>query len=169
MSLLRICFALPKLHCRPVETHFAAHHPLDDSQLVAVGYHCDVSYVAASHGVLGRFFGRESVVMLRPLVPRGRVESGESNSMLLGMKHADPKTLSKLTALLKGLRKLPLKEKSPGVFYYRSRAFLHFHDDEAGIFADIRLTGDWERYCVSGKTAQADLLAQARQFMEGLA
>jgi hypothetical protein len=89
--------------------------------------------------------------------------------MLLGMKHAGPETLSKLGTLLKRLRKLPLKEKAPGVFYFRSRAFLHFHDDEAGIFADIRLAADWERHCVSAKSAQTELLAQAREFTQSLA
>ena len=31
-----------------------------------------------------------------------------------------------------------LTERTPGTFYRRSRAFLHFHADPAGIFADVR-------------------------------
>jgi hypothetical protein len=31
-----------------------------------------------------------------------------------------------------------LVERSRGVFYLRSKAFLHFHQDPAGLFADIR-------------------------------
>jgi hypothetical protein len=46
------------------------------------------------------------------------------------MKHAGPSALDQLDALLDELRDLPgLREKSPGVFYRGSRAFLHFHED----------------------------------------
>ena len=31
-----------------------------------------------------------------------------------------------------------LTEKGRGVFYLKSRAFLHFHEDAAGLFADVR-------------------------------
>jgi hypothetical protein len=49
------------------------------------------------------------------------------------MKHAGPETFVLLASLLEKLRERPLlKEKSPGVFYLKSRAFLHFHDDPAG-------------------------------------
>ncbi len=42
--------------------------------------------------------------------------------------------------LLEKLRQRPvLREKSPGIFLLKSRAFLHFHDDPAGIFADMKL------------------------------
>jgi hypothetical protein len=83
--------------------------------------------------------------------------------MLLGMKHAGTQTLDKLAPLLERLRKLPLKEKARGVFYFRSRAFLHFHEDEAGIFADIRPGDAWQRHEVSAKRAQNSLLALARK------
>ena len=55
------------------------------------------------------------------------------------MKHADPQTLASLAALLRRLRAQPsLIERRPGVFYLGSRAYLHFHDDPAGIFADVK-------------------------------
>jgi hypothetical protein len=42
--------------------------------------------------------------------------------------------------LLIELRKqAALREKAAGVFYLKSKAFLHFHDDPAGIFADVKL------------------------------
>ncbi len=104
---------------------------------------------------------------MRPVVLWGRVETTNYGIMLKRMKHADAGTLGKLGTLLKQLRKLPLKEKSPGVFYFRSRAFLHFHDDEAGIFADIKLADQWERYCVSKRDAQAAMLARASRFTRG--
>ena len=59
------------------------------------------------------------------------------------MKHAGPDALSRLAPTLTGLRALPeLREKGPGVFYRRSRAFLHFHDDPTGLYADVRAADD---------------------------
>jgi hypothetical protein len=56
------------------------------------------------------------------------------------MKHAGPQTLASLAPLLQRLRAMPaLVERRPGVFYLGSRAYLHFHDDPAGIFADVKL------------------------------
>lgn len=60
------------------------------------------------------------------------------------MKHAGANALDRLESLLAKLRTLPgVKEKKRGVFYWKNRAFLHFHDDPKGIFADLRDdTGD---------------------------
>ncbi|HEX6867032.1 MAG TPA: hypothetical protein VF122_07360 [Caulobacteraceae bacterium] len=59
------------------------------------------------------------------------------------MKHAGPAALDALEPLLARVRALPgLKEKARGTFYRKSRAFLHFHEDSAGLFADVRLDGD---------------------------
>jgi hypothetical protein len=56
------------------------------------------------------------------------------------MKHARQYTLGKLRPLLVELRKRSaLREKCVGVFYLKSKAFLHFHNDLAGIFADVKL------------------------------
>ena len=67
------------------------------------------------------------------------------------MKHATPETLNRLSPLLQQIRTRipPLKEKGAGKFYYKSAAFLHFHDDPAGIFADLKVQGDWQRYPVN--------------------
>ena len=66
------------------------------------------------------------------------------------MKHAGPAALDALEPLLARLRALPgLTEKGRGVFYRRSRAFLHFHEDPTGLHADVRLAGDdFERFRV---------------------
>jgi len=49
------------------------------------------------------------------------------------MKHATAETLAGFGDLLEQLRRIPgLVEKRPGVFYRKSRAFLHFHEDPAG-------------------------------------
>ena len=56
------------------------------------------------------------------------------------MRHATPEDLERLSVLLADLRHVRgLTERSPGVFYRRSRAFLHFHHDPTGMYADVRL------------------------------
>jgi hypothetical protein len=58
------------------------------------------------------------------------------------MKHAGPQTLAELEPLLVKLRAVAgLVERKPGTFYLRSSAFLHFHEDPAGVFADVKLDG----------------------------
>lgn len=77
------------------------------------------------------------------------------------MRHAGPATLQRIAPLLDELRALPaLVEKRPGVFYLKSRAFLHFHDDPSGIFADVRLAEDFVRLPVTSRSQQADVLAR---------
>jgi hypothetical protein len=75
------------------------------------------------------------------------------------MKHAGPRTLARISPLLEELRARPvLREKRPGVFYLKSRAFLHFHDDPSGIFADVRLADEFVRLPVTSSSQQSDLL-----------
>lgn len=55
------------------------------------------------------------------------------------MKHAGAAVLDQLEPLLDRIRACAgLREKSRGIFYLKSRAYLHFHEDPAGIFVDIR-------------------------------
>lgn len=79
------------------------------------------------------------------------------------MKHATPAVLDRLEPLLARLRTLPLKERSRGVFYLNSRAFLHFHEDPAGLYADIRASDgkDFDRLPVDTAEAQDALVALA--------
>lgn len=75
------------------------------------------------------------------------------------MKHAGPATLARVLPLLEQLRaRTVLREPRPGVFYLKSRAFLHFHDDPSGVFADVRLADDFVRLQVTSSSQQADLL-----------
>lgn len=80
------------------------------------------------------------------------------------MKHATPAALNQLEPLLADLRTLGLIEKSRGVFYRKSRAFLHFHEDPKGLFADVRDADgrDFERFDVTEAAGRAALLAAAR-------
>jgi hypothetical protein len=75
------------------------------------------------------------------------------------MKHAGPDTLARIATLLAELRSREvLREPRPGCFWLKSRAFLHFHDDPSGIFADVRLADDFVRMPVTSRSQQADLL-----------
>ncbi len=77
------------------------------------------------------------------------------------MKHAGPSTLLMLEGLINKLRGLPgLVERRPGTFYVKSSAYLHFHEDPAGVFADVKLTGDaFSRFPVNTKAEQALLFS----------
>jgi len=77
------------------------------------------------------------------------------------MKHAGSDTLNRLAPLLRRLRMLPgLVERKPGIFYVRSNAFLHFHEDPAGIFADVKVNGrSFERLPVQTAADRSSLLA----------
>jgi hypothetical protein len=76
------------------------------------------------------------------------------------MRHARDTALDELeTDLLPSLRECEgLMERSRGVFYRRSKAFLHFHEDPAGLFADVRLGEDFERVEVTRPEQRAALL-----------
>ena len=74
------------------------------------------------------------------------------------MKHAGPEALDSLAELLAAVRARGLKEPRRGIFYRKGKAWLHFHEDKAGLFADIRLGMEWERFRVSHAAEQANLL-----------
>ena len=81
------------------------------------------------------------------------------------MRHARDVDLDRIEQLLDQLRSLDgLTEKSRGVFYRRSRAFLHFHADGADTYADIRITGDeFERTRATTEAEQRALVATVRR------
>lgn len=82
------------------------------------------------------------------------------------MKHATPRSLDRLEPLLEKLRRQGgLKEKSRGVFYFKSKATLHFHEDPAGLFADFRTTGDWRRFSVNTAGERVALLRVVAAFV----
>jgi hypothetical protein len=73
------------------------------------------------------------------------------------VKHATAPALDRLEPLLKRIRRhTALKEKSRGVFYLKSRSFLHFHEDPLGLFADLGMGDDFVRYPVNSK-AERDM------------
>jgi hypothetical protein len=76
------------------------------------------------------------------------------------MKHAGVETLRQLSDLLGQIRQRPaLKEKKLGLFYRRSKSFLHFHEDTAGVFADLSFGDSFERYPANTKQEWKALLS----------
>jgi hypothetical protein len=82
------------------------------------------------------------------------------------MKHAGDAALDRLEPLLTSLRAMPaLREKSRGTFYRGSRAFVHFHEDPDGLFADVRFGDDFERVAVTSAAQQRSLVRRIRQML----
>lgn len=76
------------------------------------------------------------------------------------MKHADYKTPESLDNVLLQLRaNKALVERTPGSFYFKSKAFLHFREEPTGLFADVKrgLLG-FERMRVNTKLEQERFL-----------
>jgi len=86
------------------------------------------------------------------------------------VKHAGPETLVRIGGLLEELRQRePLRERRPGTFYVKSKAFLHFHDDPAGVFADVKLDlREFTRLAVTTPAQQRALLQRVDACLGGL-
>jgi hypothetical protein len=82
------------------------------------------------------------------------------------VRHATPETLDLLEPLLAELRRISaLRERKRGNFCRGSQAFLHFHEDAAGLFADVKVGRGWERLPVDGARAHAALLRRVRRLL----
>jgi len=78
------------------------------------------------------------------------------------MKHASDEALDSLEGLLKDMRALSgLQERKRGVFYCKSQAFAHFHEDPEGLFADLKTAFGWQRFAVNTKSQQKEFLQAA--------
>ncbi len=85
---------------------------------------------------------------------------------MLPGKHAGEEALDQLDGLIARPRKLQGRsEKKRGVFYHRSKAFLPFNEDAAGLFVDLGQGDKFVRYRVQTVKGRARLLAMARQEM----
>jgi hypothetical protein len=80
------------------------------------------------------------------------------------VKHAGADALEALEPLLEQLRAVDgLREKSRGTFYRKSRAFLHFHEDAAGLFADLKQGDDFVRLPVNNRAEIAALIRATKK------
>ncbi|PYP87782.1 MAG: hypothetical protein DMF61_09045 [Blastocatellia bacterium AA13] len=79
------------------------------------------------------------------------------------MKHAGEKALDELEDLICDIRKLGgLRERRRGAFYKKAIGFLHFHEDPAGLFADLKVGDRFERFPVGTHAEREQLLARVR-------
>ena len=58
-----------------------------------------------------------------------------------------------------------LKEKKRGTFYYKSSGFLHFHEDPAGLFADLKVGSNYRRFAVNTAAEQRGFLARVKALL----
>jgi hypothetical protein len=84
------------------------------------------------------------------------------------MRHARSDALDELEPMLEALRSLPgLSERSRGIFYRGSKAFLHFHEDPSGHHVDVRFTDDFERHRVATAREQQTVVTRVRKALSG--
>lgn len=82
------------------------------------------------------------------------------------MKHAGNQALDTLEDVLAKIREQPgLKEKKRGVFYLKSSAFLHFHEDKLGMFADVRTSNGWMRYPITRSEHRVSFLHEIERLI----
>lgn len=109
--------------------------------------------------MIGMTRGETRAVRRNPERARSAQRAAEPPLSAVAMRHAGPSTLARIVPLLEKLRAYPvLCEQRPGIFYLKSRAFLHFHDHPSGVFADVRLAEDFVRLPVTTASQQVDLL-----------
>jgi hypothetical protein len=84
------------------------------------------------------------------------------------VKHAGPEALGAVAELLDAIRARDgLREQRPGIFYRKRKAWLHFHEDPAGLFADLRIATEWRRFPASRREQQRELLAAIDASLRG--
>jgi hypothetical protein len=76
------------------------------------------------------------------------------------MRHATGAALDRLDELLQHVRRRhpQLKERKRGAFYRAGQGWLHFHEDAAGLFADLKVNGTWSRHPVNTATEYETIL-----------
>jgi hypothetical protein len=86
------------------------------------------------------------------------------------MKHAGLSALRTLAPLLAEIRgdRTGITEKKPGTFYRKGQALLHFHEDPAGLFADLKIDGAWRRFPVNLPRDRATFLSAWKRMLVGL-
>jgi hypothetical protein len=81
------------------------------------------------------------------------------------MPRADTEALGRLAPVLRQLRDIKgVREERPGIFYARREAFVHFHEDASGLYADLKKSGGsgFDRYPLATPAQQRKLVDDAR-------
>jgi hypothetical protein len=76
------------------------------------------------------------------------------------MRHAREAALDRLDGLLSQVRHRhpQLKERKRGAFYRGGQGWLHFHEDPSGLFADLKIAGEWTRFAVDSAAERKVML-----------
>ena len=78
------------------------------------------------------------------------------------MKHAGADALDRLETVLDKIRAFAgVRERKRGAFYRGTSAFLHFHEDPAGLFADLKIGREFVRFPVNNQHQVEALLSRA--------
>lgn len=54
-----------------------------------------------------------------------------------------------------------LRERKRGIFYRGATAFLHFHEDPSGLYADLKVNGEWRRMPAETASHRSKILKAA--------
>ena len=99
-----------------------------------------------------------------PAGVRGLTAGWGPSPSVRAVRHARAQALDELEPFLERLRAVPgLVEKTRGVFYVRSKAFLHFHEDPSGVHADVRLGSDFTRVRAETAEERDELLTRIQE------
>ena len=81
------------------------------------------------------------------------------------MARARKATLQQLEGWLDEVRGLGidgLVEKANGAFYRRRVGILHFHEDDDGVHADVKVGGEWQRVQIDGASGKRKVIRLLR-------
>jgi hypothetical protein len=85
------------------------------------------------------------------------------------MRHAREAALDTIEDLLVAIRRhQSLTERKRGAFYQKSAGFVHFHEDPAGMFADLKVAGEWKRLRVTTRREQKQFLSELSSVLRDL-
>lgn len=83
------------------------------------------------------------------------------------MAHCPYEKLQDLSMVFERIRAcFGLRESKPGVFYFKTKPFLHFHIKNCDRWAHVRSDGDWERIDVPLHISDSALLAFTKRIVE---
>jgi hypothetical protein len=81
------------------------------------------------------------------------------------MGRATKATLAALDPWLAEVRALGipgLVEKANGAFYQRRNGILHFHEDADGVYADVKVDGEWQRVAIGAAAGKRNVIRLLR-------
>ena len=82
------------------------------------------------------------------------------------MAHAGPEALATLQELIRQLRAIPqVREKQPGIFYLVGQAFVHFHETDGALHADLKKASGtgFDRFAVATSPDQRKFIDEAKR------